>query len=95
MAARSNVKLPDFEMASLHKSERREERFALPFEVEVTRIDGIGEVFHLAVQTRNVSRWGCGLLSPIELKKDDIVAIRVGAPEGPAAIKRPPIRFHR
>jgi len=40
-----------------------------------------------------VSQWGCGFLSPIELKKNDIVAIRVAVPEGPVAIERTPIRF--
>src|SRR5882724_658800 len=90
---RSNVKPTDAQMATLHKSERREERFALPFEIEVSGINSDGEVFHVTVQTRNVSQWGCGFLSPIELKKNDIVAIRVAVPEGPGALERTPIRF--
>jgi len=93
MTKQGNVKLPDTGMASFHESERREERFALPFEVEVSGINRDGEVFHVTVQTRNVSQWGCGFLSPIELKKNDIVAIRVAVPEGPVAMQRPPIRF--
>ncbi len=93
MAERSGVKLPDSGMASLHKKERREERFALPFEIEVAGIDGDGEAFHIKVETRNVSLWGCGFVSPIELRKDDILAIRVAAPEGPVAIERRLIRF--
>ena len=87
------MKPTDAQMATLHKSERREERFALPFEIEVSGINSDGEVFHVTVQTRNVSQWGCGFLSPIELKKNDIVAIRVAVPEGPLAIERTPIRF--
>ncbi|HWT87698.1 MAG TPA: PilZ domain-containing protein [Candidatus Angelobacter sp.] len=93
MAKQDNVKLPETGMATFHGSERREDRFALPFEIEVSGINSDGEVFHVAVQTRNVSQWGCGFLSPIELKKNDIVAIRVAVPEGPLAIERPPIRF--
>jgi len=93
MTKQGNVKLPETGMATFHESERREERFALPFEIEVSGINSDGEVFHVALQTRNVSHWGCGFLSPIELKKNDIVAIRVAAPEGPVAIERPMIRF--
>ena len=93
MSEQGEVKLRDAEMASVHQSERREERFALPFDVEVSGVDGAGFVFQMTVQTRNVSRWGCGFLSPIELRKDDIVAIRVASPEEPGAMKRPSIRF--
>jgi PilZ domain-containing protein len=88
-----HVKLRDAEMAAAHRSERREERFALPFEIEVSGINGEGSVFHATVQTRNVSRWGCGFVSPIELRKDDIVAIRVASPEEAGVAKRPTIRF--
>ena len=87
------MKPTDAQMATLHKKERREERFALPFEIEVAGIDGGGEAFHIKIATRNVSLWGCGFVSPIELRKDDIVAIHVAAPEGPGAMERPPIRF--
>jgi hypothetical protein len=93
MAERRNVKPPNSGMASLHKSERREERFALPFEIDVSGINGDGEVFHITLQTRNASQWGCGFLSPIELRTDDIVAIRVASPGGPVAVQRLPIRF--
>lgn len=93
MTKRGSVKLPDTGMASFHESERREERFGLPFEIEVSGINADGDVFHVIVQTRNVSQWGCGFLSPIELRKNDIVAIHVAAPEGPLAMQRPPIRF--
>src|SRR5882724_5439378 len=72
LAERQNVKPTDAQMATLHKKERREERFALPFEIEVAGIDGEGEAFHIKVETRNVSLWGCGFVSPIELRKDDI-----------------------
>ena len=88
-----HVKVRDVEMAAAHRSERREERFALPFDVEVSGINGEGSVFHVTVQTRNVSRWGCGFLSPIELRKDDIVAVRVASPEDAGVAKRPAIRF--
>ena len=87
------MKPTDAQMATLHKSERREERFALPFAIEVAGIDGEGEAFHIKVETKNVSLWGCGFVSPIELRKDDMVAIHVAAPEGPGAMERPPIRF--
>ena len=58
MTKEGNVKLPDTGMASFHESERREERFALPFEIEVSGINSDGEVFHVTVQTRNVSQRG-------------------------------------
>jgi len=61
MAKQDNVKLPETGMATFHGSERREDRFALPFEIEVSGINSDGEVFHVAVQTRNVSQWGCGI----------------------------------
>lgn len=93
MAERSSVKLPDAEMASVHRSERREERFALSFDIEVSGIDGEGGVFHFATQTSNVSEWGCGFFSPKELRKDDIVAIRVASPEAPGAAKSALLRF--
>ena len=93
MAKQSDLKPPDVGMASFHKNERREDRFALPFEIEVSGINREGEAFHVTVQTRNVSQWGCGFLSPMELRKDDIVAIRVAAPDGPSALQRSPIRF--
>ncbi|HLZ12701.1 MAG TPA: PilZ domain-containing protein [Candidatus Acidoferrum sp.] len=93
MAERSKVKHTESEMALVHQSERREERFALPFEIEVSGINGEGEVFHMSLKTRNASEWGCGFLSPIEMKKDDIVAIRVASPDGPGAVQRLPVRF--
>jgi len=93
MTKQRSMKLPDTGMASFHERERREDRFALPFEIEVSGINSDGEVFRVTVQTINVSQWGCGFLSPMELKKNDIVAIRVAVPEGPAAIERPLIRF--
>jgi hypothetical protein len=93
MAERSKVKDPDSGMATLHRNERREDRFALSFEIEVSGINGEGEVFHMSLKTRNASHWGCGFLSPIEMRKDDIVAIRVASPDGPGAVQRLPVRF--
>lgn len=79
------MKLQDTEMASVHASERRETRFALAVEIEVSGINTEGQLFRLRTQTRNVSEWGCEFLSPIEMKKDDIIAVRVVAPEGSEA----------
>ena len=89
----NTIKLPDSEMASVHRRERREARYEVPFEVEVTGIDAEGKVFHLRAFTRNVSQWGCGFLSPLELKKDDIIAIRLVPPTEVEASQRPQVRF--
>ena len=42
MSEQSDVKLRDAEMASVHRSERREDRFALPFDIEVSVTPLIG-----------------------------------------------------
>lgn len=69
-------KLRPSEMALLHLSERREERFKIPFEIEVSGIDRNGRVFHFRLWTQNVSEWGCAFLCPQELRKDEIIALR-------------------
>lgn len=84
-------KLRDVAMATVHGSERREMRYELPFQIEVAGIDTEGRVFRERLFTRNVSQWGCGFLSSMELRKDDIVAVRLIPPEGPS--ERPAVRF--
>ena len=69
MSFMSNTKVREAEMATLHRSERRDVRYGLPFEIEVMGIDGEGKVSHQRALTRNVSRCGCNFLSSAELRK--------------------------
>jgi hypothetical protein len=62
---------------SAYLAERREKRYSLPVEVEVSGIDRDGQVFRERTLTRNVSEWGCGFPVSVELKADDIIALRV------------------
>jgi len=64
-------------MASSHLQERREVRYELPFEIEVSGLDHQGAVFHERTITRNVSEWGCGFLLSVQLKADDMIAVRL------------------
>ena len=64
-------------MASAHLAERREARYEVPFEIEVSGLDHQGAVFHERTVTRNVSEWGCGFLLPVQLKTDDMIAVRL------------------
>jgi hypothetical protein len=66
----------DARMASSHLQERREVRYAVAFEIEVSGITAEGEVFHERTFTRNVSEWGCGFVISLELKAANIIAIR-------------------
>jgi hypothetical protein len=81
-------KVTDVRMLMTHKGERREVRYAVPIEIEVSGIDPNGAVFHEPTSTRNVSQWGCAFLLSIELKTDDIVSVCVASPDigkfGPA-----------
>lgn len=70
-------KAADTRLASAHLQERREARYTVPFDIEVSGIDQDGEVFHERTITRNVSEWGCGFLLSLELKPEDILAIRL------------------
>jgi hypothetical protein len=63
-------------MESAHLQVRREVRYPLEIEIEVSGIDGGGEVFHERTRTRNVSEWGCAFTSSIELEVDAIIAVR-------------------
>ena len=83
-----NGKRQDEHMASAHLQERREVRYAVPIAIEVSGICRDGEVFHERTSTSNVSEWGCGFLLSVELKAEDIVAVRVArsdAQESPEA----------
>ena len=68
---------PESQMAAAHLLERREPRYAINIEIAVSGIDRNGEVFHERAVTTNVSEWGCAFLLSIELRKDDILALRV------------------
>jgi hypothetical protein len=69
----------DLRMATVHLEQRRELRYPVPIEIEVSGSDQRGEVFHERTFTRNVSEWGCGFVTCVELKPDDIVAVRVAS----------------
>lgn len=71
----------DVRMASAHLRERREVRYIVPIAIEVSGISGTGEIFHERTFTSNVSEWGCGFLLPVELKPEDIIALRVARPD--------------
>jgi hypothetical protein len=67
----------DSRMATVHLHERREARYSVPIAIEVSGISPEGQPFHERTFTLDVSQWGCGFKIPVELKKDDIVALRV------------------
>ncbi len=67
----------DSRMATVHLHERREARYSVPIAIEVSGISPEGQPFHERTFTLDVSQWGCGFKIPMELKKDDIVALRV------------------
>jgi hypothetical protein len=61
--------------------DRRDARFEVPIEIEVTGFDQNNQVFHELTSTENVSEWGCAFLLSAELKPDDIVSLRVTSAE--------------
>jgi len=69
----------DLRMASVHLEQRRELRYRVPIEIEISGINPTGEPFHERTVTRNVSEWGCGFVTSIELKENDMVALRVAS----------------
>jgi hypothetical protein len=79
-------------MASAHLSERREVRYEVPIEIEISGVDGNGQVFHERTFTRDVSDWGCGFTTTAELKVDDIFVVSIvdsgeaGAAPGPKSM---------
>jgi len=79
-------------MASAHLEERREVRYEVPFEIEVSGLDHHGAVFHERTITRNVSEWGCGFLLSLQLKTDDMIAVRLcdRSPAEPAQTPQTP-----
>jgi hypothetical protein len=85
---RNDDKVTDPRMAMAHQGERREVRYEVPIEIEVSGIDPNGAVFHEPTFTRNVSQWGRAFLLSIELKADDIVSVCVASTDtgefGPA-----------
>jgi len=70
-APRENAATPKYD------KERREARYPVPFEIEVSGIDRNGSMFRQQARTHSVSTWGCGFLSATQLKKGDIISIRV------------------
>jgi hypothetical protein len=69
-------------MASAHLSERREARYPISFAIEVTWLDGNGEIVHEKTSTINVSEWGCAFFSSLALSVDDIISVRRLVSEG-------------
>ena len=76
---RNDDREPHQRMAAANLAVRYEPRYAVPIEIEVTGIDRNREVFHERTFTKNVSEWGCAFLLPVELKKDDIISVRVAS----------------
>jgi len=84
----------DTPMASVHLSERREARYAISFEIEVSGLTSDGLPFHERTTTINVSKWGCGFFSSVALSTDDIVSVRrVCKPDEPPVPEQPPAFF--
>lgn len=71
----------DVRMATAHLSERRESRYTVPIEIEISGVTQSGEVFHERTFTRDVSQWGCGFVTTVDLKADDMIALRVASRE--------------
>jgi hypothetical protein len=69
----------DLRMATVHLQRRRELRYRVPIEIEISGIKPNGEAFHERTFTRNVSEWGCGFVTSIEMKEDDMIALRVAS----------------
>jgi hypothetical protein len=63
-------------MASAHARQRRESRYEVAFPIEVSGIRD-GEPFRERTFTRNVSEWGIGFRLSFELKREDLVSIKV------------------
>ena len=76
---RNDDRESDQRMAAASLAMRYEPRYAVPIEIEVTGIDRNKEAFHERTFTKNVSEWGCAFLLSVELKKDDIISLRVAS----------------
>lgn len=63
-------------MASAHAHERREARYLVAFPIEVSGIRD-GEPFREKTFTQNVSEWGIGFRLSVELKREDLVSVKV------------------
>ncbi len=82
-------------MASAHHQERREARYEVPIEVEISGLDRTGQVFRERTFTKDVSEWGCGFIVVGGIKVDDIVAVSLVAPGVPEELPRGRRRFSR
>lgn len=81
-----SAKQPEsFVLANAHLEERREQRFEIAVEIEISGVSQIGNLFQERTMTRDISSWGCGFLTSVELKPDDIVAIRPISKNDPQA----------
>jgi hypothetical protein len=63
-------------MASAQLQERREVRNVAAFPIEVSGIRD-GEAFRERTLTQDVSEWGCRFMLSSELKREDIISIRL------------------
>jgi hypothetical protein len=71
MSEQKTVEKPtEQSMATAHLKERREVRYDVALEIEVSGIDQDGQAFHERTVTRDVSEWGCGFLVNTERKVD-------------------------
>lgn len=71
-------------MGSAHLQTRREVRYPLEVEIEVSGVDAEGRAFHERTKTRNVSEWGCAFVSTRKLSVDSILALRAASESGAA-----------
>lgn len=93
----SDDKILDSREAEINQPERREMRYALAIEIEVSGIDRNGEIFREQAVTTNVSEWGCQFLLSMELKRDDIISLRMGfsGKDGLAPVQSSPFQVVR
>lgn len=87
----------ELQKANGRLEDRRDVRFEVPIEIEVSGIDQNNQVFHELTCTQNVSEWGCAFLLSFELKIHDIVALRVTSAEAAefAAARQSPFQILR
>lgn len=76
-------------MGSAHLETRREVRYPLEVEIEVSGVDAEGRAFHERTKTRNVSEWGCAFVSARKLTLDSILALRAASDGGDTAGEAP------
>jgi hypothetical protein len=77
MSVKRNETLPETNLAAAYLRERHDVRYLARIAIEVSGIHRNCELFHELTFTRDVGSWGCTFPLSLELKPDDIFAVRV------------------